>query len=480
MTPEQLLAQYISTPDSNVFCLQNLPQEVRAVLFAYYSRSSKSLKDILLEMLQSNADYIPSVSDEVPQELQATAAAFHEKWVVGYGHGSVAEHAVLNIGIENVSILATKVIEDNRLASYTEKSTRYVVFDADSYYKAPELSGTQFEARYHELMMKLMASYNQVVDTLEQKFRLDIPRNEKQSSNAYNTMIKGKACDVARYILPTAALTNLGLTINARALEHMLQKLLSHPLAEIRKLGEDIKAQAVTICPTLIKYASENRYLQESSMDIGELQATPVQAQSRHIFTGDPIKDIAYAILYKKTDCSLSELEVLNDVNEMMRIIGEYVKDRGQHDAFPREFETAQCLSEIVIDYGAFRDIQRHRMSTQLDKPLNPSYGYVEPYGFELFNETEKVTYHELMLEAGALAQEMIAAGLPIIAQYCLPMAYNKRVLFQWNLREVAHFIELRSRKQGHMSYRSMAQEMWAQLHQQQPNLMELVRVDNS
>ena len=64
-----------------------------------------------------------------------SAKAFHEKWVVGYGHSSIAEHAVASIAFEDVSIIASKVIEDNRLASYTEKSTRYQVFDKNRYYK---------------------------------------------------------------------------------------------------------------------------------------------------------------------------------------------------------------------------------------------------------------------------------------------------------------------------------------------------------
>src|SRR5579883_3272870 len=143
-TSEQnaLLAPYVTSLDASIFVLKNLPEEVIAVLFAYYSRSREDLRSNLLRLLQDQ-DLAVVPGTEAPDEedlilARHKAREFHEKWVVGYGHASVAEHAIAHIAVEDVSIIVSKIIEDCRLASYTEKSTRYIPFPR-GYYSAPEL-----------------------------------------------------------------------------------------------------------------------------------------------------------------------------------------------------------------------------------------------------------------------------------------------------------------------------------------------------
>jgi len=83
----------------------------------------------------------PEAFDEIAKQVsEEKAADFHERWVLGYGHGSVAEHAVVHLAVENVSRLACDTLEDNRLASYTEKSSRYQVMAQDYFYFPEELS----------------------------------------------------------------------------------------------------------------------------------------------------------------------------------------------------------------------------------------------------------------------------------------------------------------------------------------------------
>src|SRR5437868_11091265 len=168
-TPEEIavLSPYVSNINLPVFTVGNLPEEVVAVLFAYYSRSKESLRRNLLKLINEQDVEISTRGSAVgPVETAASLAAarekakqFHEKWVVGYGHASVAEHAIAHIAIEDVSIVASKIIEDNRLASYTEKSTRYVVFDPEKYYQAPELDNTEFAKPYHEAVGAMMNTY---------------------------------------------------------------------------------------------------------------------------------------------------------------------------------------------------------------------------------------------------------------------------------------------------------------------------------
>src|SRR5574338_1642143 len=105
-------------PEREIYLLspRQLSPETIAVAFAKTSRSPESFRAIAAELSEEKS------------------AQFHEKWVVGYGHASVAEHAVLHIAVENVSRLAIECLESSRLASYTEKSTRYQVWDQESFY----------------------------------------------------------------------------------------------------------------------------------------------------------------------------------------------------------------------------------------------------------------------------------------------------------------------------------------------------------
>ncbi|UCD03405.1 MAG: FAD-dependent thymidylate synthase, partial [Candidatus Aenigmatarchaeota archaeon] len=142
---KKILDNHVSNTDSNIYAIFNLPPEVVAVLFAYVSRSPASFRENLLKLIKSKDldmdELIQSYSFKGLDygEAREKARKFHERWVVGYGHSSVAEHAVAHIALEDVSILASKVIEDNRLAAYTEKSTRYQIFDKGRYYKPPKL-----------------------------------------------------------------------------------------------------------------------------------------------------------------------------------------------------------------------------------------------------------------------------------------------------------------------------------------------------
>src|SRR5512140_161519 len=137
------IAPYVSSLTDDVFALSGLPEEVIAVLFAYYSRSRDDLRTNLARLLADQEIEIAEGAARPALSLATEKArAFHEKWVVGYGHASVAEHAVIHLAIENVSIVASKVIEDLRLGAFTEKSTRYVPFDTTKYHTPGRFAGT--------------------------------------------------------------------------------------------------------------------------------------------------------------------------------------------------------------------------------------------------------------------------------------------------------------------------------------------------
>src|SRR5512138_3936063 len=227
-------------PTREIYLLspRSLSPETIAVAFAKTSRSPESFRVIAAEL-----------SDE-------KSAQFHEKWVVGYGHASVAEHAVLHIAFENVSRLAIESIESNRLASYTEKSTRYQKWGTDNFTIPPELEGHPLCGEYVQTIRFLFKTYADSLDPVRRLILERFPRRPDEKEEAWDRRIRSKYVDVCRFLLPAASLANVGMTANARVLENMIRKMLSHELAEVRQIGERVKEVALSETPTLVKYAN--------------------------------------------------------------------------------------------------------------------------------------------------------------------------------------------------------------------------------
>ena len=233
----------MKTRDIYLLDPKQLSPEVIAVTFAKTSRSPESFREIAA-----------GLTDE-------KSAEFHDKWVVGYGHASVAEHAVLHLAFENVSRLAIESIESNRLASYTEKSTRYQVFERDSFYTPTTLAASKYAELYRDTMHLLFDTYFASVDPVRAVILKKYPRQEGENEKKYEGRIRSKWIDNCRYLLPTATLANVGMTANARVLEHAITKMLSHPLEEVRAIGAEVKRVAERETPTLVKYANRSEYV---------------------------------------------------------------------------------------------------------------------------------------------------------------------------------------------------------------------------
>jgi thymidylate synthase ThyX len=487
-----LLEPYVTNVDRPVFALRNLPEEVVAVLFAYYSRSRESLRHNLLRLIQDRdldlgerLAWAGADRDQLARARQQ-AREFHEKWVVGYGHASVAEHAVAHLAVEDVSILASKILEDTRLASFTEKSTRYVLFDRGAYYRAPALAASPHARRYDETCRVLLDAYARLTPQVMAAITAETPRRPGQSERGYEAACRARACDILRYVLPAATLTNVGVTINGRALEHLIGKLLSHPLEEARAVGAQLKTEAQQVIPTLIKYAERRPYLVEThraleglaARHLGGLRPEQAPAVSLIRYPQDGEDQLVAAILYGYAACPLRQVQqrvAALPVEAKREVIEEYLKRRGPHDQPLRALEHLTYTFDILVDFGAFRDIQRHRMVTQTPQELGPQHGYDTPP--EIAACGLAGPYEECMARARE-AYEAIAADFPREAAYVLPLAFRKRVLLTWNLREIHHFVQLRSARQGHISYRRIAQEVFREIERVQPLLAAYIRVD--
>lgn len=445
----------------------NLMPEVKAVTFAKCSRS-------------------PEPFDQIAQELtEEKSAEFHEKWVVGFGHSSVAEHAVISLAIENVSILATKVIEDSRLASYTEKSTRYQIFNRERVYRPENVMTSDLGPIYEETINLLMDTYNEMISVVADLIKKKYPKEEKQTDKLYEMVCKSRVCDNIRYLLPTATLTNLGMTVNARELEHLIKKLFSHPLAEMRDIGAEIKTKATETVPTLIRFADKVPYeieTKEKLTDIVKEKLNEGPAQSRAVtivsYDKDAEDKLIASLLYPYSNFPYEQ--IAKKVNAMTKeekenIIDEALKRRTKFDAPLRELEHIYYTFDILMDFGAFRDVQRHRMCTQSNQDVTVAHGYDLPPEIVEAGLADKF---KTAMEKAVEVYQKIYEKFPKEAQYVVPLAFRKRTLFTWNLRELHHFISLRSGKKGHASYRRIAQECWRELNKIQPLLAKYINVD--
>ena len=410
--------------------------------------------------------------------------------MLGYGHSSVAEHGCVHLAMEDVSIIASKLIEDARLASYTEKSTRYVAFNADKVFHPPAvMAHPRLADEYASTIRALLAAYTDWTDPVVAQIAARVPRREKQTERAYAAACRASAFDTLRYLLPAATGTNIGLTLNARSLEHLITKLLSQPLPEAQELGARLKTEAQHVIPTLLKYADPSPYRAETdaAMDALAPEIAPPAPNSGgarreravSLIATDPDADtmLVAAILYGHSSLPMAELlararTMGRETQE--RVVDEYLNRRGKHDAPGRALERVACTMELTMDYGAYRDVQRHRMATQTTQPLSPALGFETPPDIGRFGYGEE--YAALMARAAATYGSLVEAGLGLYAPYVLPLATHIRALFTWNLREVFHFVELRSARQGHPSYRRIAQEVYRVVAEAHPLIARYMR----
>ncbi|MBD3251488.1 hypothetical protein GF380_03465 [Candidatus Uhrbacteria bacterium] len=436
------------------------------------------------------------------------AAAFHEKWVVGYGHGSVAEHAVASVAIENVSQIVIKILEDSRLASFTEKSSRYVVFSRDRVHVPTVLREGVLGQAVADYFKRLYDLYDRILDAVKPLMLERFPQPKEMHPKAYAAVTKARICDVARSCLPAAATGKLGMTANARVWANTITKLASSEHEEARAVAEELirhlraadgespdDALQNRLFPTLLKYASYNEYLASLPETLKQLEQELIQPTTDKTISPTAtlqhpvvlLRDDAHAELriatallgrVSRLPLAVIQTQLGNEPKMVDRIIREAVRQRGEHDQLPRAFEHAVFQHEIVMDYGAWRDVQRHRMCTQINQSLGVDLGYIRPE--EIDDVGLAKTYEGMMEEAATLHQQIRKAGYEHEAEYIVPMAYRRRCVMTWNARELDHFISLRSGKKGHPSYRKIAQEVWGTMEQTHPLLAELIKVDLS
>jgi thymidylate synthase ThyX len=448
----------MSAPKREIYLLspKQFSPETIAVAFAKTSRAPESFGEIASQL-----------NDE-------KSAQFHEKWVVGYGHASVAEHAVLHLAIENASRLAMEAIESNRLASYTEKSTRYQKWEPDNFYIPSELDNHPLRDEYIATCRMLFETYAASLAPVRSVVAKASPCRANETEEAWDRRIRSQYVDVCRFLLPAASLANVGVTANGRVLENAIRKWSSSPLAEVREIGESVKAAAKGEIPTLVKYAEPLPYLVGTSAELTEM-ATDWSAKTRPVdwcvladYDADGERRILASALYRFGNMSYDDAVRLVDSAGLAHVADALLKRLGRYDIPLRELEHASYTFDLLMDQGAYAEFKRHRMMTQTAQRLTCSLGYAVPRRFAAAGfESE---YRQAMDGAARLWQKLAAWNMDV-AQYIVPNSFNRRVLATFNLREAYAFCQLRAAANAHFSIRRVAQRVAQEISRVHPLL---------
>ena len=231
---------------------------------------------------------------------------------------------------------------------------------------------------YIDACRGLFTAYEELLDGLRAHLREARPRRENERVGAFNLRVRRVAIDSCRFILPASTLTNVGVTMNARSMEHAVTKLLSSPTAEERELGQELKQKGREITPTLVKYADFNPYIagtRDWQEDLASDEDTSAEQKiNARLITFDPKADVtlAAALAYRFADAAHeSVVEHVRGLPPQQRhdIIARSLENLGPHDPLPREFELVDYVFELVMDYGAYREYKRHRMQSYFPSP---------------------------------------------------------------------------------------------------------------
>ncbi len=481
-----ILRRYFTNLDQPVFALVNLPEVVKGALFARYSRTTLSLRRLFVK------EFVGELDIEGDRSIDATvglrrAEELYDRVFFEYGDDSVAQLGGVHLACEQASNILTKVLEWGRLMAYLEQSTRYIAYDRQldgryRYRRDPDLLTSVYGTRYIADLDRMFDAYSSLVPPMMDFFREVEPKSPDDSDFTYQMALKARVFDSIRGVLPAASLSNVGIYGTGQAYEALLIRMRAHPLPEARAYAEMMLTELRKVVPSFLKrvdladrgarvsrYLADIRHGMEAVAErvLGNETIQPVGDDMVELTDFDPdgeIKVVA-AMLYPYTTLPESLLEARvrqMTAAERIEIIREYIGDRANRRHRPgRAFERTYYRFDVLGDYGAFRDLQRHRLLTIEWQPLSPQHGYVRPPAINAAGLTEAF---DTVMARSAKLHDALIEDFPHQACYAVSLAYRVRYVMQFNARQAMHMLELRTTPQGHEAYRRVCQSMHMQI----------------
>ncbi|MGE0448491.1 MAG: FAD-dependent thymidylate synthase [Vicinamibacterales bacterium] len=475
------LAPYFTNTDRPVFALRNLPETVKGALFARYSRSAKSLRRLFLDEFLGELAADPEGARTQPVGSER-ADRLYARVLNEYGDDSVAQLGGAHVACEGVSNILTKVLEWGRLMAYLEQSTRYVPSTARphgrwKYHVPAEIARTPLADRFALTLDRAFEIYTKWIPAMEAHFRAKYPKSAGDSDAVYRSVIRAKALDTLRGLLPAATTSNLGIYGTGQAYEMLIMRMRAHALEEVRACGDSLLGELRQVIPAFltrvdqpdrggrwVKYVADAHAGTAAAVAprVAGIEPEPRAEVTLTEFDPDGETKVAASILYGHTglaDDQLMAAARAMSADDRAALLRAYTGDRSNRRHKPgRAFERTRYRFDILADYGAFRDLQRHRLLTLEWQTLSTRHGFVEPAAIEEAGALDD--WRTVMGETADLHDALVSGGLREAASYAVPMAYRIRFYMDMNAREAMHLIELRSAPQGHPSYRRVAQAM--------------------
>jgi thymidylate synthase ThyX len=485
---QALLAPHFTNLDRPVFALVNLPETVKGAMFARYSRYQGTLRRMYLDEFADSAGASGAAGFE--GEEGERARQLYERIFLGYGDDSVAQLGGAHVACEFVSNVMTKLLQRGRLAAYLEQSTRYIPYDAPMegglgyrYWRHAAL-GRDYEHAMDALFAAYSDALPRVLAWAEQRF----PRAPDEPEAAHRGSIRAKALDLLRGLLPAAALSHMGMFGTGQAYEQLLLRLYASPLPEARDYADMILTELKAVMPSFVarverpdrggewisylaeRGAAAERWAGRLGLD-RERDAERAGPAVRLLSAQGDELDLLAALVFEAAGCSESEARAALGAlppDERATMLAELVGERSNRRHRPgRGLEALRYRFEVVSDYGAFRDLQRHRMLTIQWQTLGPELGAGVPDELESAGVADAYR-HGLELSRAEHAR-IVGLGLPELAPYALCLGYRIRYVLDMNAREAMHLIELRSGREGHPAYRAVAHALHAEIARVHP-----------
>ncbi len=490
------LLPYVTDLDGPVFALVNLPETVKGALFARYSRYEGTLRRLLLDEFSDSLD-----PDAAPFEAGSGSRAeqLYDRIFLGYGDDSVAQLGGAHVACEWTSNVLTKVLQRPRLGAYLEQSTRYIAYDGDvpglgyRYFRDPELG-----PEYERTMDAIFGIYAECLPRVRAWVDGSFPG---EASPARDRAIAAKALDLLRGLLPAASLSHMGIYATGQTYEQLILHLLAHPLPEARDYGQRILRAVQGVMPSFVaRVERPDRggewvgYLQErdraadswvARLGLDRPAGDPDARPSVRLLHVDGDEDALLAsLLFEAAGVSEEDSRIrltALSADERSELLGDLVGARANRRHRPgRGYEALRYRFEVVSDYGAFRDLQRHRMLTVQWQRLSPDLGAGVPEEVDLagcggeYRRALELSEREYRRLAGAGHDRRVAS-------YALCLGFRIRYVLDLNAREAMQLIELRSGVEGHPSYRAVAHEMHRQIAAVHPAVAAtMTHVDHS
>lgn len=483
------LEQYVTSTESDIFALKNL-NGIAGAVYARYSRAKTGFRETLLR------EFI-----EAGQIDAVHANELIERVLVAYGDDSVGELEGAHVSFENISIIATKEIEDRRIGgSPIEKSTRYVFFDEKDeagkykYVREPKIMASQHAGLYEQTMDYVFDAYSKLIEPMQQFYANRFPidqaeydikgagskqklgdlteeKDQKAFRTTYKIDMKTKACDSLRCLLPLATKTNVGMFGNGRYFQTLISHLYSTPYPEVVEIGQKTFTELSKIIPQYVRRAAKKDYtiaVEKAMQQLTKELLSTIKPDAADAVAIVPVEKVHNEIslvahmLYAYSE--LSFVQVYSIVEKMdattrERVKATYVGTRKtRRDRPGRAMEAGYTYTiDLFADYGTYKDLERHRMTTQLRQPFSPRHGLVVPRDIaDAGFEATVLEVHDRV----AKAYEAIFADLGEVASYVTLHGSRVRWIMGFNDREAMHLLELRTAKQGHPQYRKLCQQI--------------------